>query len=270
MTASPNGSPTIRSSEFSLRYGPWAVVTGASDGIGRSFATALAARGLNLLLVARREAVLQALADDLQAAHGVQCRVLAADLSSAEGQAAVREASDGLDVGLAVCAAGFGSSGDFLDSDLDNELNMLRLNCEATTTLAWHLGQRLVQRGRGGLILLSSIVAFQGVPRSAHYAATKAYVQTLAEGLRQEWRGRGVEVLAVAPGPVNTGFAARSKMAITRADTPDEVARYSLMALGLLGTVRPGRLASLMGYALALLPRAVRVRIMAQAMKGMT
>jgi short-subunit dehydrogenase len=113
------------------------------------------------------------------------------------------------------------------------------------------------------------MVAFQGVARSAHYAATKAYVQTLSEGLREEWSGLGVQVLSVAPGPVHSGFAARSQMTMAQAEDPQVVARASLDALGRTGTVRPGFLAKLLGYSLGLTPRWGRVKIMGRVMAGM-
>jgi short-subunit dehydrogenase len=255
---------------FLTRYGPRALVTGASDGIGRSFAVALARRGLDLVLVARRREKLESLARTLTQEHAVQCQVVGADLATAEGLAAVLEATSDLDMGLAVCAAGFGTTGPFLDGDLDNELDMLQLNCGATTALSWHFGKQIAAREKGGLILMSSIVAFQGAPRSAHYAATKAYVQTLAEGLSLEWRDRGIDVLAVAPGPVNTGFARRARLNMGKAESPDVVAEQSLKALGRGGTVRPGVLSKVLGYSLAMAPRWARTAIMGMIMQGMT
>lgn len=256
-------------SAFAQQYGPWAVVTGASDGIGRAFAQELARRGVHVILVARRQERLELLAEELTQAHGVQCQMLFANLSHAQGVQQVLDASAGRDVGMVVCAAGFGTSGPFLQNGLSTELDMVQVNCTALAALTWGLGQRLVQRGRGGLVLLSSVVAFQGVPRSANYAATKAYVQTLAEGLRGEWAKQGVQVLAVAPGPVRSGFAERSRMHMAQAEDPQVVARVSLDALGRLGTVRPGLLAKLLGWSLALTPRWGRIRIMGQVMAGM-
>lgn len=251
-------------------YGPWAVVTGASDGIGRAFAHSLASAGVSLVLVARREPVLQALADELSRAHPIQTRVLAADLGSPAGLAAVISGTQDLDVGLLIAAAGFGTGGPFLDADLDNELNMLAVNCHAVTALCHAFGRRFVTRGRGGLVLMSSLVAFQGVPRAAHYAATKAYVQSLAEGLRLELSPRGVDVVASAPGPVHSGFAARAHMTMGFAQTPTQVAAATLAALGRRTTVRPGWLAKLLEASLALLPRWGRVRVMAAVMASMT
>jgi short-subunit dehydrogenase len=133
-----------------------------------------------------------------------------------------------------------------------------------------HYGQRLAARGSGGVVLLSSLVAFQGTPRSTNYAATKAYVQSLAEGLRHEWAGGGIDVIAAAPGPVRSGFASRAGMKFGIALAPVTVARQTLRALGRRGTVRPGWLSKLLGWSLAIAPRPLRVRIMGEVMAGMT
>jgi uncharacterized protein len=258
------------SSNFASKYGPWALVTGASGGIGRSFAIELAKSGIYVILIARRIAELESIADSLRTAFGVQCKVVPADLSSNDGIAQVIDGTKDLDVGLVVCAAGFGTAGPFVHGNLSNELDMIQVNCSATTSIAWSMGNRLIERGQGGLILLSSIVAFQGVPRSAHYAATKAYVQTLAEGLRLEWKRHRVDVLSVAPGPVDTGFAARSNLTMGNAASPSVIAVQSLRSLGKQGTVRPGWLSKLLGYSLTMTPRSIRVRIMALVMGGMT
>jgi short-subunit dehydrogenase len=260
----------MKAEHWKKTYGPWAVVTGASDGIGREVALQLATAGLNVLLVARRREVLESLAETLEAHHGVQARAVAVDLGWQAGVEEVVAASNGLDVGLLVAAAGFGTSGPFLASDLAEELSMIDVNCRAVAALSHHFGRRFARRGSGGLVLMSSIVAFQGVPRAANYAATKAYVQSLAEGLRIELEPHGVDVLASAPGPVHSGFAERAGMRMGQALKPQDVARGTLVALGGYGTVRPGWLSKLLGGSLALLPRWGRVRIMTAVMGGMT
>jgi uncharacterized protein len=270
-TTAPAGAPTSSAARrLRERYGPWAVVTGASDGIGRAFAARLAAAGVHLVLAARRDEVLGQLAAELTRQHGIDTRVVACDLSTRSGVAALAERSDDVEVGLLVAAAGFGTSGDFLAGALQSELDMVDVNCGAVVALAHHLGARLAGRGRGGIVLLSSIVAFQGVPRATTYAATKAFVQSFAEGLARELAPRGVDVLACAPGPVASGFARRADMELGATTTADEVARGALAALRRGGTVRPGRLSKLLGWSLAMLPRAVRVRLMAVIMGGMT
>jgi len=250
-------------------YGPCAVVTGASDGIGRALALELAAKGFELLLVARRAVALAEVAAECERLYGTRATTLAADLATPAGVVAALEASERLDVGLFVAAAGFGTSGPFVDSELDVELNMIDLNCRSLAHMAHAFGRRFAVRRRGGIVLMSSLVAFQGVPRAANYAATKAYVQSLAEGLAAELRPLGVAVLASAPGPVKSGFGARAGMAITQGQTPAEVAAGTLKALGRRTTVRPGRLAKLLEWSLSPLPRWARVYAMGRVMAGL-
>ncbi len=254
---------------FAERYGPWAVVTGASAGIGKACALELARRGLSLVLVARREPELRALADALRN-EGADARVVATDLATAEGVAQVERATADLDVGLLVAAAGFGTSGAFLDGDPDEELGMLDLNCRAVLRQSRHFGERFVKRGRGGMILFGSIVGFQGVSWTAHYAATKAYVQSLGEALHLELAPRGVDILVAAPGPVRSEFAGRARMTMAMADRPEGVARAVIAALGRGMTVTPGMIGKLLTWSLMTAPRAWRTRIMSKIMAGMT
>ncbi|WP_253189209.1 SDR family oxidoreductase [Brevundimonas sp. LM2] len=246
------------------------MITGASDGIGQALARQLAAAGFHLLLVARSAEGLERVADTLRGRHGVDCRTLPCDLSQADAVAKVAAATVGLDVGLLVAAAGFGTAGAFLDSDIGTELSMIDVNCRAVVELTHLFGRRFADRGHGGIILMSSLVAFQGVPRAANYAATKAFIQTLAEGIRPEFKPFGVDVLAVAPGPIRSGFARRAKMTMGLSEAPEVVARQALTRLGRATTVRPGLLSKLLEYSLAPLPRRGRSRIMALVMAGMT
>ena len=261
---------TIKSTNPMLAsYGPCAVVTGASDGIGRALALRLASCGFDVFLVARRKALLEEVAREC-AHYGVQATPYAADLSDPAAVAATLKACEASDVGLLVAAAGFGASGAFVESDLEVELNMIDLNCRSLAHMTHSFGGRFAKRGRGGIVLMSSLVAFQGVPRAANYAATKAYVQSLAEGIRAELKPLGVSVLASAPGPVKSGFGARAGMAITSGQTPEEVAEGTLNALGRRATVRPGLLAKVLEFSLSPLPRSARVYAMGRVMAGMT
>lgn len=252
------------------RYGAYAMVTGASEGIGACFAEELAKAGMNVVLVARREDRLNALAKELEARFQVLCPVITADLSSQVQLSNLLQVTDSLDIGLLVCNAGFGTSGNFLDSDLDIEMNMLGVNCVALTQMVHHFGRKFKSKGAGGVVLLSSIVATQGVARSAHYAASKAYVQSLGEGLQQEWQGSGLDLLLVAPGPVDTGFAKRAQMQLGKAASPEVVAVQSLQALGRQKIIHPGWMAKLMALALSASPRSIRVKIMSAIMASMT
>jgi hypothetical protein len=252
------------------RYGAWAIVTGASSGIGKEMALQLAEARLNLVLVARSQDLLEQMATDLGDRYGIDTRVVRLDLAAETGVDILATITQDLDVGLLVAAAGFGTSGLFVDAQLDQEIDMLNVNCRSLLALSWYFGQRFAKRGRGGMVLMSSIVGFQGMPFAAHYAATKAYVQTLAEALYLELAPMGVDVIASAPGPTNSGFAERAGMKMGKALNPGEVAQATLNALGQKPLVLPGLLTKLLVYSLLPLPRWARVRIMGSVMKSMT
>lgn len=258
------------SDRFNRRYGPWALVTGASDGIGWAFASCLAAQGINVVLAARREALLNQKALELREKFGIETRVIAVDLATPEAANHVVAQTRDLDIGLIIEAAGYGSLGALVDLDVASELAMVDLNCRSVVLLTHAFARRFKEQGRGGIVLLSSIVAFQGVPLSATYGATKAFVQSFAEALRAELRPHHVDVIASAPGPVTSGFATRAKMTPGKADSPETVARQTLGQLGYHTTVRPGFLSKFLGWSLGLLPRWGRVRVMHLIMRGMT
>jgi short-subunit dehydrogenase len=259
-----------RKERFRARYGPWAIVTGASSGIGRAIALRLADAGLNLVIVARRRGALDELAKSLTAKHDIEVRVLSADLAVETSVETIASATNDLDVGLLIASAGFGTSGPFLESKIEFETEMLSVNCRALLGTCHHFGHRFSARGRGGMILMSSMVGFQGMPFAAHYAATKAYVQTLAEALYVELAPLGIDVLAAAPGPVHSGFAARAGQRMGRALEPEDIAQPILDALGRKSTTLPGFLSKLLRYSIVPLPRWARVRIMGMVMEGMT
>ena len=264
-----NPSRTLQPALWRTKYGLWAVVTGASDGIGREMALCLAEAGLNLVLVARRRVELDQLSASLSSRYGIQVRVMDADLTRYDSVKEVINGTDDLEVGLLVACAGFGTSGQLIKAELEPELEMLDVNCRAVLMMSQHFGRRFAQQGRGGLVLMSSLLAFQGVPMSANYAATKAYVQSLAEALYVELAPLGVDVIASAPGPIHSGFAARATMRMSFAAQPASVAKATLNALGRKSTVRPGWLSKLLELSLTALPRQGRVRVMERIMGNM-
>ena len=251
-------------------YGPWAVVTGASSGIGKEIAVQLAASGLNLIINARRNELLHQLALFLQTTYKVEVLSISGDVTSEETQDQLTSQAEIKDIGLFVAAAGFGTSGQFIKNTLKTEKEMLALNCGAVLRLTHIFANLFSEKKRGGIILLSSIVAFQGTPHAAHYAATKAYVQTLAEGLHIELKPFGVAVLAASPGPVHSEFAARANMQLGKAMYPDEVGISILKSLGKKRTAYPGLLTKILIASLSLLPRFGKIQIMKLVMGGMT
>lgn len=217
--------------DFVRRYGPTAVITGASSGIGRSFAVQLAAHGLDLVLVARRLGRLRALADELRAAHGVEVAIQQADLADPTGAEQVLTAVSSMEVGLLVSNAGFGVKGPFETADVETLSSMLMVNCHAPTQLARGLAPQLKQRGRGGIIFTSSVEGLMGCPFSAGYSATKAYMNALGEALWGELTPAGVDVLTLCPGATDTEaprLQGIDPATLQDLMSPDDVARLAL------------------------------------------
>ncbi len=257
-------------SRLLARYGAWAVVTGASSGIGRELAIELAKAGLNLVLVARNQQILEQMQADLNVRYAIEVVLIPADLRRKEAIDTIASMTENLDIGLLIAAAGFGTSGSFINASIEAELDLLDVNCRALMAMSLHFAQRFARQQRGGIVLMSSIVGFQGNPYTAHYAATKAYVQALAEALHVELAPLGVDVLAAAPGPVGSGFAARANMQMGVALKPAEITQPILNALGRQATVLPGFLSKFLVYSLVPLPRWARVQIMGLVMSRMT
>ena len=252
------------------KYGEWAIITGASSGIGLELAIQLATAGFNLIINSRHLDKLQEVEKRLELLSKIEIKIIASDVSEDKGVDKIIQASQGLNIGLLIVSAGYGTSGLFTDGSLHSEINMLRVNCEALLSITHYYSQQFVQQKRGGIILMSSMVAFQGTPYSANYSATKAYVQTLAEALAAELKPFGIDVLAAAPGPVESGFSQRANMKMSMSLTPSQIGVPILKALGRKTTVLPGLLTKILVYSLRTVPRWVKVKIMAKVMGGMT
>jgi uncharacterized protein len=185
-----------------------ALITGASAGIGEATARELAARGHGVTLVARREDRLRSLADELSERFDIRAEAIGADLGSATARADLVRRIDelGLEVEVLVNNAGFGGGEDFVRTDRERLTSMVELNCVALLDLQATYLPLMVDRGRGAVINIASTAAFQPIPGSATYAATKAFVLSLSEGVHEELKGTGVTLTAICPGPVKTEF----------------------------------------------------------------
>jgi short-subunit dehydrogenase len=253
---------------FLARYGPWALVAGASEGIGASFARTLAARGLSLVLLARRTGPLESLATELVQKHGVQTRVLALDLTSPRLHAAVAEGTKDLEVGLLVCNAALSLMSGFLELELDDVLRSVDMNVRAPLVLAHLLGGPMVRRGRGGVVLMSSVAGLIGSPYSATYAGSKAFALGFGDSLWAELEPRGVDVVTCAAGPTETPTYAQVRTsAFPPAMNPDDVVSAALGALGKRPRVVPGLFNRLTTWLLAPLPRTLTLRLIAAQTK---
>jgi short-subunit dehydrogenase len=189
---------------FSEKYGPWALVTGASRGLGAEFARQCAGRGLNVALVATNADLLRSRADELERDYGIETRTVAVDLGREDILSQLAPVIGSVEVGLLVNNAGISSVGPFLDHSLDHLLQQLHVNARAGLMLAHHLGTKMVERKRGGIIFLSSGSALYGTPYCAHYAGTKAYNLIVAEALWYELGRHGVDVLGFMAGSTKT------------------------------------------------------------------
>ncbi len=251
--------------EFRNRYGPWAVVAGASEGIGQAWCRQLAARGLNVVLVARREEPLQAEAAAISQRHGVETRVLALDLGAPDAGERVAAATADLDVGFVVYNAAHAHVGEYLAEPVASKLATIDVNCRGVLLLSSHFAERLVARGRGGLVLMSSMSGWQGSAMIAVYAASKAFITVLGEGLWSELQPHGVDVQVCVAGATSTpNFNAQTPADRRHTAFPMEPAAVVEQALARIGrrpTVIVGGM-NRFAYVLLskLIPRAVAVR----------
>jgi hypothetical protein len=260
------------SAAFRERYGPWALVAGASEGIGAAFAEELARRGLHLVLVARRADVLEQLASLLRRSSGVEVRTASIDLASPALLDEARRVTADLEVGLLVYNAALSLIGPFLEQPLEDKLRVIDVNCRGPLILADELGRAMVRRGRGGIILMSSLAGAHGTPFVSTYAATKAFNLVLAESLWDELRERGVDVLACRAGATRTPAYERSRPASGMAPLmdPGPVAVQALDALGTTPSMVPGLANELAAFFMGrVLPRRAAVRTIGRAMRKM-
>ena len=260
---------------FRTRYGPWALVAGASLGMGAEYSRQLAARGLNVFLVADAPDPLEELARALAGEHGVATRSLVVDLAAIDALERIDEATRDLEVGLLVYNAAYSIVGRFADVALADKLKMLDVNCRGPLLLTHHFGLRMATRARGGVILMSSLAAFQGQAMVGTYAATKAFDLVLAESLWDELRPHGIDVLAFCPGATRTpAYLASNPRPVGPLSAPvmeprDAVAA-ALAALGNGPTSIPGRTNRLAALLLhRMLSRRALVRVMSRVTRAM-
>ena len=242
--------------------GRWAVIAGASEGLGAAFARALAARGHDLVLIARRAGPLEELAQQLRSAHRVEVVTAAVDLAG--GVDPVASLVEGREVGVLVCNAAYAPLGPFADLPLNQKLQVVDVNCRAPVALLHGVLPGMIARKKGAVVLMSSLTAFQGSPYAGIYGATKAFNLSLAEALWAEAAPHGVKVLACCAGATRTPGYLRSMPGGAPGELePDEVVAQTLAALGSGPLLIPGAFNRLASFVLRrLLPRRVAITLM--------
>jgi uncharacterized protein len=253
---------------FAQQYGPWALIAGASEGIGASFARALAVKGLKLVLLARRPGPLDALAKELSAAHGTECLCLSLDLSSDELVEEVQRGLEGREVGLLVCNAAVSLVSGFVDLEAHDVERSMVVNVRAPLMLTHCFAKAMVRRGHGGVVLMSSVAGLIGAPHSAAYAGAKAFASGFGESLWAELQPRGVDVVVCAAGPTATPtYAQVQTNNFPPVMQPDDVVKAALAALGKRPRVVPGLFNQLTTALLSPLPRAWVLKMVAAQTK---
>jgi len=226
------------------KYGSWALITGGTSGIGKSFAHQLAEKGLNIILVARRQTLLDEVASEIAAHYQVKVKTIQADLSEPKSIELLKTQTADLEVGLLIPNAAVEYHGEFVDGEVARAIRLVQLNSITPMVLAHHFGDLMKSRGRGGIIFLSTTIGYGGTPFFSNYAASKAYVLTLGEGLHYELKKYGVDVTVLSPGGTDTPMAANIGIDMKNSPmpfmTPEDTAAVGLKALGNRPSVIPG------------------------------
>ena len=234
--------------EFKAKYGKWALITGATSGIGAELADQVAANGVNVILVARRENELRQHAAMLTQKHDIETRYVVADLSTPEGVEAVKSIE--LDVGLLIPAAGMEVNGAFEKTSVEAEVKLLQINVISTFQLVHHFSAQMVERGRGGILMISSLAGHMAFPFFSNYAGSKAYVLNLGASLYGELKPKGVDITVLSPGLTDTPMVADNGMDWNKMPmksmSPGDVAAAALDGLGKRFVTVPGGLNKLM------------------------
>jgi short-subunit dehydrogenase len=256
-----------RPSDFRARYGRWAAIAGGSEGLGAAFADALARRGLNLVLLADGAASLKATADKLASSYAVQVRRIECDLGDATFAGELARQSSDIEIGLGVYNAAYSFVAKLFERPLEDSLRVLDVNCAGPLRFAHAIVPPMIARGRGGLVLVSSLAGAQGTPRLSAYAASKAFNIVLGESLWAELAPSGVDVLVSCPGAIRTSrYRAVSKREAPGALDAEVVAGRTLDALGRGPRYVPGGINKLSSFLLGrILSRSAAIAVMGRS-----
>lgn len=255
--------------KFIEKYGKWVLITGASAGLGKEFAIQLAEKGLNIILTARRNEKLKIVAEECEK-FGVKTQIISADLLNPSAPEKIKKEIGEKDLGLFVNNAGFGVVGAFWKADAQKQIDMTYLNCVAVVAMARTFLPKIVERGRGGIITVSSVAGFQPMPFFATYGATKAFDLMLGEGLWAELRSTGIDALTLCPGYTMTEF--QQVAGVNPHDPrifadPKDVIRGTLKALGKKQTYIPELRNKIMTVGYRIFPRKILALITMAMMK---
>jgi len=255
---------------YKEKYGPWALITGASSGIGVEFARQLAEKGLNLVLVARRKDRLDKLAAELNSKYQVNVKTIGVDLYSQNFLEQIRKVTDPLDIGLLASNTGKLYIGNYFDNSIEKDLQMIELNIKVPAILTHHFVNKMIVRKKGGVIYCASMLGYMGTPYASTYAGTKAHEIVKGEGLAYELKPKGIDVLVLNPGLTDTEMTeiydfSAMPMKLMK---PAPVAKSAINALGKKVLVTPGFMNNMMnGMSKRMMSRAMNTKMFGGFMK---
>jgi short-subunit dehydrogenase len=258
--------------EWSEQYGPWALVTGASSGLGAEFARQLAAKGLNIILTARRRDRMEPLAEELRRDHNIESRVISRDLTKTSACDEIAAAVEDLEIGLLINNAGFGLVDRFHKQKTGRQTKMAFLNCVVPVELTEKFLPAMLERRRGGIIFVASTAAYQATPFFTVYGATKSFNLMMGEGLWAEYRKDNIDVLALSPGYTVSEFHEVAGMAthLRKAGaTAEDVVSLALDSLGKVPSVMHGRWNKFLMNMGRLLPRKMVLKLSTKFIRQM-
>ena len=253
-------------------YGDWALVTGASSGIGKEFCYQLANRGMNIVLVARRKNLIEEIALDIELKNGVKTKIIDVDITQDFAVDQIYDKLKNIEVGFLVNNAGIGSFGDFHQTELKKYIDMIKLNCLAPVMLTFKFLEKMINRKKGAIIFLSSKSAYQPTPFFSVYGATKVFNLFLGEALWSEYKKKGIHILSLSPGLVNTGFQKNAGVTPNQKglmwSNPKEVVNTALNSIGTKSSVVHGNLDKFLAFLTRLSPRKLSIKVAGMVAKS--
>ena len=259
-------------SDWKQRYGKWALVTGASSGLGADFVRQLARKKMNIILVARRVDRMNAIAEEIENECGVKTQVIGQDLIRSDAIDNIINGVGDKEIGVLINNAGYGVLGKFHENDYDYQVNMVKLNCVTPVALTNAFIAPMVKRGKGAVIFLASTAAYQGLPFFSVYAATKSFNLLLAEGLWGEYRKHGIDIMGLSPGYTATEFQSHANIERSKGPSPaksEDVVELAIRKLGRRASIIHGIINKIGAFSARLMPRGTSVKLGGALMKIM-
>jgi len=249
-------------------YGEWALITGASSGVGREMAKEIANKGINVILVARRETLLQALAKEIEETNKVKTKIIVVDFADETSVEQIILECVSYEIGLLINSVGYALTGEFSKNKIADESALINVNIKTPTLLAHHFSNKMKERNKGGIIFVSSIMALAGASNWASYNASKAHNLLLAEGIAEELKPYGINVIALTPGFIKSGFGKRSNTkAMPMALSPKRVAKCGLWMMGRKRTHTAGLINKIIALSTRVTPRFINTKIFSLVVK---